>query len=104
MIFTGRLSSLVFVILSVAVAASPGNIDQAFQFIQEYTGMVSPGITAIFILGMFWKKTTAHILAGLWMHGVINDEGVWQEGLPEASRLVFKKAGQFRVCPIISAP
>jgi SSS family solute:Na+ symporter len=35
-----------------------GGIDQAFQFIQEYTGLVSPGILAVFILGLFWKKTT----------------------------------------------
>tara|TARA_B100001248_G_scaffold4385_1_gene3190 strand:- start:3599 stop:4024 length:426 start_codon:yes stop_codon:yes gene_type:complete len=35
-----------------------GSIDQAFQFIQEYTGIVSPGILAVFILGLFWKKTT----------------------------------------------
>ena len=35
-----------------------GGIDQAFQFIQEYTGIVSPGILAVFILGLFWKKAT----------------------------------------------
>ena len=35
-----------------------GGIDQAFQFIQEYTGVVSPGILAVFVLGLFWKKTT----------------------------------------------
>ncbi len=35
-----------------------GNLDQAFQFIQEYTGVVSPGILAVFLLGLFWKKTT----------------------------------------------
>ena len=35
-----------------------GGIDQAFQFIQEYTGIVSPGILAVFMLGLFWKKTT----------------------------------------------
>jgi SSS family solute:Na+ symporter len=35
-----------------------GGIDQAFQFIQEYTGIVSPGILAVFLLGLFWKKTT----------------------------------------------
>ena len=35
-----------------------GGIDQAFQFIQEYTGVVSPGILAVFILGLFWKKTS----------------------------------------------
>ena len=35
-----------------------GGIDQAFQFIQEYTGVVSPGILAIFMLGLFWQPTT----------------------------------------------
>ena len=34
-------------------------IEQVFQFIQEYTGLVSPGITAMFVLGIFWKRTTA---------------------------------------------
>jgi SSS family solute:Na+ symporter len=33
-------------------------MDQAFQFIQEYTGIVSPGILAVFFLGLFWKKAT----------------------------------------------
>lgn len=55
----GRLSSVVVVFLSVLVALSLGNLEQAFQFIQEYTGMVSPGITAIFIFGIFWKRTTS---------------------------------------------
>jgi len=30
-----------------------------FQYIQEYTGFVSPGIFAMFLMGLFWKKTTA---------------------------------------------
>lgn len=35
------------------------NISQGgFDFIQKYTGYVSPGIFAVFILGMFWKRTT----------------------------------------------
>ncbi len=55
----GRLSSVVVVILSVFVALNLGNLDQAFQFIQEYTGMVSPGITAIFVFGLFWKRTSS---------------------------------------------
>src|SRR5699024_3402336 len=29
-----------------------------FQYIQEYTGLVSPGILAAFLMGLFWKKTT----------------------------------------------
>ena len=50
----------------IAVICAPllGSIDQAFQFIQEYTGMISPGITAIFVLGLFWKPTTS--TAALW--------------------------------------
>jgi len=35
------------------------NLDQAYQFIQEYVGFFSPGVLAIFLLGMFWKRTTA---------------------------------------------
>jgi SSS family solute:Na+ symporter len=31
-----------------------------FEFIQEYTGFVSPGIFAMFILGFFWKKTSSN--------------------------------------------
>ena len=52
--------------MTIAVIVAPllGSIDQAFQFIQEYTGMISPGITAIFVLGMFWKRTTSG--AALW--------------------------------------
>ena len=36
-----------------------GSFDQAFQYIQEFTGFFTPGIVVIFILGMFWKGMTA---------------------------------------------
>ena len=55
---TGRVSSSVALIIACIMAPLLGGIDQAFQFIQEYTGIVSPGILAVFILGLFWKKTT----------------------------------------------
>lgn len=54
----GRLSATVALIVACIVAPLLGGIDQAFQFIQEYTGVVSPGILAVFLLGLFWKKTT----------------------------------------------
>lgn len=54
----GRISGAVALIIAVIMAPLLGGIDQAFQFIQEYTGVVSPGILAVFILGLFWKKTT----------------------------------------------
>ena len=54
----GRFSALVALIIASIMAPLLGGIDQAFQFIQEYTGIVSPGILAVFMLGLFWKKTT----------------------------------------------
>ncbi len=54
----GRLSAAVALIIACIMAPLLGGIDQAFQFIQEYTGVVSPGILAVFLLGLFWKKTT----------------------------------------------
>jgi SSS family solute:Na+ symporter len=54
----GRLSAAVALIIGCIMAPLLGGIDQAFQFIQEYTGIVSPGILAVFMLGLFWKKTT----------------------------------------------
>ncbi|WP_194768533.1 sodium/sugar symporter [Tamlana sp. I1] len=60
----GRLSGAIALVIAVIVAPLLGGIDQAFQFIQEYTGIVSPGILAVFMLGLFWKKTTNN--AAIW--------------------------------------
>lgn len=54
----GRITGIVALVIAIGMAPLLGSIPQAFQFIQEYTGVVSPGILAIFILGLFWKKTT----------------------------------------------
>ena len=60
----GRVSATVALIIGATMAPLLGGINQAFQFIQEYTGIVSPGILAVFVLGLFWKKTTNR--AALW--------------------------------------
>ena len=54
----GRLSAFIALIIATIMAPLLGGIDQAFQFIQEYTGIVSPGILSVFVLGLFWKKTS----------------------------------------------
>lgn len=55
------VSMLIAVVLSLIVGdALMGEGKQGFQYIQEYTGFVSPGIFAMFILGFFWKKTTSN--------------------------------------------
>ena len=55
---TGRISAAIALIVAGCIAPLLGGLDQAFQFIQEYTGVVSPGILAVFMLGLFWKKAT----------------------------------------------
>jgi len=57
----GRITVIVAMVLAIIIAPQLG-IDKkgGFQFIQEYTGFVSPGIFAMFILGFFWKKTTSN--------------------------------------------
>jgi SSS family solute:Na+ symporter len=59
LVTVGRLSGIIALVIAIFIAPVLGGIDQAFQFIQEWTGVVSPGILAIFILGLFWKKTSA---------------------------------------------
>jgi SSS family solute:Na+ symporter len=64
MVAAGRITAASALIVAVFMAPLLGSLPQAFQFIQEYTGIVSPGILAIFMLGLFWKKTTNN--AALW--------------------------------------
>jgi SSS family solute:Na+ symporter len=57
----GKLTIIVAMIIAIIVAPLLG-IDKkgGFQYIQEYSGFVSPGVFAMFILGFFWKKTTSN--------------------------------------------
>jgi len=57
----GRSVALLAMVIAMVVARPLlGNFDQAFQYIQEFTGFFTPGIVAIFLLGFFWKRTTAN--------------------------------------------
>ncbi|MCE2708507.1 MAG: sodium/sugar symporter [Algoriphagus sp.] len=56
----GRITAIVAFVIASFVAPALGQLDQAFQFIQEYTGFISPGVFAIFFFGVFWKKTTSN--------------------------------------------
>lgn len=56
---TGRITVIVSMLLASLVAPALRNLDQAYQFVQEYVGFISPGVLSIFLLGFFWKRTTA---------------------------------------------
>jgi solute:Na+ symporter, SSS family len=61
LVTTGRVVSFSALVIAVIVARPLlGNFDQAFQYIQEFTGFFTPGIVAIFLLAIFWKKATAN--------------------------------------------
>ena len=59
LIFIGR-SAVVVSMLIALVMAKPilGNSDQIFQYIQNFTGLFTPGILVIFLVALFWKKAT----------------------------------------------
>ncbi|MCF8323538.1 MAG: sodium/sugar symporter [Leadbetterella sp.] len=57
---TGRIAILVSFALALLISPLLANFGQAFEYIQVYTGYISPGILSIFLLGFFWKKTTAN--------------------------------------------
>ena len=61
----GRLTSLcALVIALVAVKPLLGSLDQAFQYIQEYSGFIYPGIIIVFGLGLLWKRSSGR--AAVW--------------------------------------
>ena len=60
LVWIGRGVAFSALVIAV-IAAQPllGSAEQAFQFIQEFTGFFTPGIVVLFFLGMFWKHTTS---------------------------------------------
>ncbi len=61
----GRLVALcALIIAAIAVKPLLGGLDQAFQYIQEYSGFIYPGIITVFGLGLLWKRASAK--AAVW--------------------------------------
>jgi len=59
LIRVGKIAVLVSMLMAVAVAPQLRSLEQAYQFIQEYMSFITPGAFAIFLLGMFWRRTTS---------------------------------------------
>lgn len=61
----GRIVSVVAALIAlVAVKPLLGGLDQAFQYIQEYSGFIYPGIIIVFGLGLLWKRASSK--AAIW--------------------------------------
>ena len=85
LVLTGRWCVVVAMFIAALVAPALKSLDQAYQFIQEYVGFFSPGVLAIFLLGMFWKKTTptaglAGALLTVPIAAVLKFLPVWTDG------------------------
>jgi SSS family solute:Na+ symporter len=59
MVMVGRWAVAISMTIAAIVTPALKSLDQAYQFIQEYVGFISPGVLAIFLLGFYWKRTTA---------------------------------------------
>jgi SSS family solute:Na+ symporter len=59
LVWVGRWTVIISIAIAGLVAPALKTLDQAYQFIQEYVGFISPGVLAIFLMGFFWKRTTA---------------------------------------------
>jgi SSS family solute:Na+ symporter len=92
LVVLGKISVVVAmslgVILSLIIGESlMGEGKQGFQYIQEYTGFVSPGIFAMFILGFFWKKASSNAALFATIGGFIFS--VFFKFLPNFANLEF---------------
>ncbi|MDB5023856.1 MAG: sodium/solute symporter [Mucilaginibacter sp.] len=94
LVWVGKVAVVVAMLLGVIISPFLG-IDKkgGFQFIQEYTGFVSPGIFAMFLLGFFWKKTTSNAALFATIGGFILS--VIFKVLPKFMDLAFLKGTGF---------
>lgn len=60
LVYTGRWASFLSLLIAVLIAPMLSGLDQAFQYIQEFTGFISPGALSIFLAGFFYKRATAN--------------------------------------------
>ncbi|MGN0894561.1 MAG: sodium/sugar symporter [Succinivibrio sp.] len=59
LVAVGRITAVIALVIAIFIAPMLSTLGQAFLFIQEYTGVVSPGILSVFLCGLFYKKTNS---------------------------------------------
>ena len=99
LVTVGRLTSVSALIIAlIAVYPLMGGIDQAFQFIQEYSAFVYPGVVVIFGLGLLWKRASgaAAVAAAI---GTFAFSIIFKFALPDVPFLV--RSGYVFICLVI---
>ena len=99
LVSVGRLTSVSALIIALfAVYPLMGGIDQAFQFIQEYSAFVYPGVVVIFGLGLLWKRAsgTAAVVAAI---GTFAFSILFKFTIPEVPVLI--RSGYVFICLVV---
>ena len=65
LVTVGRITGLIALVIACLVTPALNGLDQMFQYIQEFSGFVTPAVAVIFLFGMFWIKATP--TAALWV-------------------------------------
>ncbi len=81
LVLTGRVVGVIALILGMIIAPQLSSFDQVFQFIQDFSGYVTPAVVTIFMMGIFWKRTTSNAALTVavvaiplsWAFGLIED-------------------------------
>lgn len=105
LVVIGRVAAATALIIAI-LSAKPllGSFDQAFQYIQEYTGFFTPGICVIFLLGMFWSRTTsaAALTATIGSFALSLALKIWLPQLPFMDRVGLVFLACFAIAIVIS--
>lgn len=101
LVILGRFTAIAALVVAMALATPLlRHYDQAFQYIQEYTGFLSPGVVVIFLLGLFWPRaneTGALLAAG----GSVFGSAFYAIFLPEVPFLV-RLGHIFVLCAVLA--
>jgi len=68
LIAVGRLSTLGFLVIAAAWAPNLVRFERIFSYIQEFWGLITPGVAVVFLGGLFWKRGSA--AAATWVMGL----------------------------------
>jgi SSS family solute:Na+ symporter len=68
LIFVGRTSTVVFLLLAAGWAPFLVRFERIFSYIQEFWGLITPGVAVVFLSGLFWKRATAR--GAVWVMGL----------------------------------
>jgi solute:Na+ symporter, SSS family len=107
LVFVGRTVSFTALVIAMLVAKPLlGQFDQAFQYIQEFTGFFTPGVVALFLLGIFWKRTTANAALGAAVGSAALSVAlkIWWPGLPFIDRVGWVFLACIAIGVLISVP